>query len=310
MDLLYTNTSERLRTLALRDRLDVILETFFPGRDETVVAPLRNAIMTAIGESTVPSGVLVAPTKEEAAALGHEGALLVEWFASTLRALALLRTAPRGELALDRDTWNELINAVDNRLLVRLRGIRDALVRAACNPGAVVNGRGEEGAASIGELAMWMDVPPSTAQSRRDAIVHKPWSMWEFWARTDGPQDRPPAEEGLRCPYCQRRDILVKGGRWDCPRCERSGPVVPRVYGDENGKARPAASKGKGDGIEPYVPLGLTTEDHRAEFHRAKDAFAERYLAEHGTATGFSAAFEESEEFARLFPLAFPQQQR
>lgn len=124
---------------------------------------------------------------EEAAALGGEAATLADWFDTALWALAMLRTGTnaRGPAEIDPatrkitpETLYTVINDVDNRLLPRIEGIRDAAVRAHQDNGG-----------SLGELALAMDVARSTAQYRRDALRNSAPSTWEHWATKGGPQD-------------------------------------------------------------------------------------------------------------------------
>lgn len=117
-------------------------------------------------------------THEESTALGAEAGMLTDWYTSALLALVELRTAEPGQSPyMEPDSWYYLINDMENRLAPRLRGIRDALIRAHADDGR-----------SVGDLAVAMDVVKSTAQGRRDAVVKRDPSVWETWARTGGPQ--------------------------------------------------------------------------------------------------------------------------
>jgi len=143
---------------------------------------------------THPVSVTIHLTRAEAAALGAELSTITDWYASALLALVALRTG-----RLDGDTaatgpgrttaadWHALISDVDRRLMPRLTGIRDALIRAHAAAGG-----------SIGDLAVAMDVPRSTAQARRQAVLTRD-SAWEVWAITGGPGlPPPPTEVGAR----------------------------------------------------------------------------------------------------------------
>lgn len=105
-----------------------------------------------------------------------DAALVADWMDTVFYALSKLRS---GELRLDgtRDeqTLNVIrtgINDISTRLLPRLQGIVDALIRAHYDAGG-----------SHGELARAMDVERSTAQARGDKVRRTlPPSTWERWA--------------------------------------------------------------------------------------------------------------------------------
>src|SRR5512139_740222 len=118
-----------------------------------------------------------------------DAALVADWMDTVFYALSRLRS---GELRLDgtRDekTLNDIytgINDISTRLIPRLQGIVDALVRAHYDAGG-----------THGELARAMDVERSTAQTRGDKIRKTaPPSTWERWATGElDPQTRPAAE--------------------------------------------------------------------------------------------------------------------
>ncbi len=74
--------------------------------------------------------------------------MLADWFHSALWALATLRTVNPAERTVSKSSWHTMVNDVDHRLLPRLEGIRDALIRAYDTSGG-----------SVGDLAIAMDVP-------------------------------------------------------------------------------------------------------------------------------------------------------
>ncbi|MFF7013226.1 hypothetical protein ACFY9Y_35030 [Streptomyces fimicarius] len=131
--------------------------------------------------------ITISLTPAEAAALGSEADTLADWFDTALWALAMLRTGTNehGHLPgqdvreVTPDSLYTVINDLDNRLLPRLQGIRDAAIR-----------RHNELGGSLNNLALAMDVSKSTAQSRRNAVLDgrdRP-SHWENWAVKDGPR--------------------------------------------------------------------------------------------------------------------------
>lgn len=105
-----------------------------------------------------------------------DAATLADWMDTVFYALSKLRG---GELRLDGtrdgDTLSAIytgINDLSTRLLPRLQGIIDALIRAHYDAGG-----------SHSELARAMDVERSTAQSRADRVRRTlPPSTWERWA--------------------------------------------------------------------------------------------------------------------------------
>ena len=132
-----------------------------------------------------PGGVDISVTftSEQLAALGADAGLFLDWTETALWALVALRTGVWGaglesQGPINDKGWYTIINDLDHRLLCRLQGIRDAAIRAHAGSGG-----------SIGNLALAMDVPRSTAQSRRDAVLSREPDMWETWARKGGPQE-------------------------------------------------------------------------------------------------------------------------
>ena len=104
-----------------------------------------------------------------------DAALVADWMDTVFYALSRLRS---GELRLDgtRDerTLSDIytgINDLSVRLIPRLQGIVDALVRAHYDAGG-----------THGALARAMDVERSTAQTRGDKIRKARPTMWELWA--------------------------------------------------------------------------------------------------------------------------------
>lgn len=304
MELTFTDETEPSRVDQLRTAVRQVLDQEMNGRiAKRRLDELIEAVDEQIAASRVPTGILIELDEEDRAALGHDAAVMTDWFATALLALVKLRGAPLGRLTLTSGTWLTLIGDLEHRLLPRLQGIRDALVRLHAQPFAVLEEPGVTRRGTLDELASAMDAPKSTAQSRRLAVLGRPTSGFEEWARVEGPQDRPRAEGGARCPFCLRRDIIVKERRWDCPRCRRSGPV------DEVPADGIVVRELRFVDYEPYRPLGEVEPepDYRAQYHAAFDRFAEQYLDERLGTVGCAAAWERTAEFKRLYPLAFPQ---
>ncbi|WP_055689461.1 hypothetical protein [Streptomyces prasinus] len=129
-------------------------------------------------ESRLGGGdIVISLTPEQSQKLGMDVGMLADWFHSALWALATLRSADPAEQTVPANSWHTMINDVDHRLLPRLEGIRDALIRAhAANGG------------SVGDLALAMDVARSTAQYRRDVLRNSNPGLFEQWAVSGGPQ--------------------------------------------------------------------------------------------------------------------------
>jgi hypothetical protein len=129
-------------------------------------------------ESRLGGGdIVISLTPEQSQKLGMEVSMLADWFHSVLWAMATLRTVNPAEGTVSANSWHTMINDVDHRLLPRLEGVRDALIRAHDTSGG-----------SVGDLALAMDVPRSTAQYRRDVLRRSQKSTWEDWAVFGGPQ--------------------------------------------------------------------------------------------------------------------------
>lgn len=134
-------------------------------------------------ESRLGGGdIVISLTPAQSKALGAEAGTMADWFHSALYAMALLRSG-RGidgqPYFAGPNDWYTPINDLDNRLIRRLEGIRDAVVRAHANSGGTVQ-----------DLALAMDVPRSTAQYRREALLKAMPSTWERWAEDGGPEDK------------------------------------------------------------------------------------------------------------------------
>lgn len=141
--------------------------------------------------------ITIGLTPQEAAALQGETHELADWFDSLLYALVALRTGQSSRTTLrtnaaghpERDIsiadLQVLINDLDKKLMPRVQGVHDALIRLH----KVMGG-------SLPQLATAMDVSKSTAQSRRNKVTEAPITGWEEWAIAGGPQDRP------RCQAC------------------------------------------------------------------------------------------------------------
>lgn len=126
--------------------------------------------------------ITISLTPSQAKALGGEAGTMADWFHTGLWAMALLRSGrnAQGEpyIAGPND-WYTAINDLDHRLIPRLEGVRDAVVRAHA-----------QGGGSVGDLALAMDVARSTAQYRREALLKSMTSTWENWAVDGGPEDK------------------------------------------------------------------------------------------------------------------------
>lgn len=124
--------------------------------------------------------VALAYHPDQRAAIGADVALFTDWLDTALLALVALRTGSptgAGGPAVDLSFWHTVVNDLDHRLLPRLQGIRDAAIRAHAGAGGTVR-----------DLALAMDVAPSTAQYRRERVLDADPSFWETWAREGGPQ--------------------------------------------------------------------------------------------------------------------------
>jgi len=154
--------------------------------------------------------ITISLTPQEADALGAQASDLADWFHSALWALAILRSGrlPTIPDALHADAhkdqpagpgdWYTIINDLDRRLLPRLQGVRDAAIRKHAEVGG-----------TLPNLALAMDVPKSTAQSRRNAVLNgtdRP-SPWELWA-TDGGQHQDPSTDDLNDAVWDGRGIV------------------------------------------------------------------------------------------------------
>ncbi|MDQ1041789.1 hypothetical protein [Streptomyces sp. V4I2] len=185
-------------------------------------------------ESRLGGGdIVISLTPAQSKALGAEAGTMADWFHSALWAMAMLRSGRNsaGEpyFAGPAD-WYTPINDLDNRLIRRLEGIRDAVVRSHARSGGTVQ-----------DLALAMDVSRSTAQYRREALLAAMPSTWERWAEDGGPDDKGRIEDpykpgtpvadgdfvigqkvrvvGVSGPLADRTDLIGKTGRvatgWD-----------------------------------------------------------------------------------------------
>jgi hypothetical protein len=134
-------------------------------------------------ESRLGGGdIVISLTPAQSKALGMEAGVMADWFHSALYAMAMLRTGrnSQGEpYFAGPNDWYTAINDLDHRLIPRLEGVRDAVVRAHANSGGTVE-----------HLALAMDVPDSTAQFRQDVLLRTMPSTWEKWAEDGGPEDK------------------------------------------------------------------------------------------------------------------------
>jgi len=117
--------------------------------------------------------IIISLTPEEVRRLGVDAAVLADWFDTALWVLARLRNGHE----MTAQDWHTAINDLDHRLLPRIEGIRDAVIRAHAAAGG-----------SVGDLALAMDVPRSTAQYRREVLLAAPPGLWESWALSGGPE--------------------------------------------------------------------------------------------------------------------------
>lgn len=126
--------------------------------------------------------ITISLTPAQAKALGGEAGVMADWLHSVLHAMAMLRTGrnAQGEPYFTGPSdWFTAINDIDHRLIPRLEGVRDAVVRSHANSGGTVE-----------HLALAMDVPDSTAQFRQQVLLRTMPSTWEKWAEDGGPQDK------------------------------------------------------------------------------------------------------------------------
>ncbi len=127
--------------------------------------------------------ITISLSQKEAAALGHFFDL-ADWFDTALWGLSLLRTGEshRGPLGAETGpaTAGQMATVVghlDHRLIPRLEGIRSAAIRRHAELGG-----------TVGDLALAMDAPRSTAQYRRETLLAKTPVGFEHWAANGGPQ--------------------------------------------------------------------------------------------------------------------------
>ena len=133
-------------------------------------------------ESRLGGGdIVISLTPDQADKLGMEASVIADWFHTMLWALATLRTANSADGAVSTAALHTMITDVDHRLMPRLEGVRDALIRTLDDNGG-----------SLGDLAIAMDVARSTAQYRRDVLRRSRPSTWEIWATGGGPTDYKP----------------------------------------------------------------------------------------------------------------------
>lgn len=128
-------------------------------------------------------------TREQSAALGGDAYRLADWLHTVMYTVAALRTdtATVGEKPASQDPrfWYLPIDHLDNRLLPRLKAIRDAAIRAHALAGG-----------TYADLAIAMDAPRSTAQRRRDKVMDSEPSAFERWACGTAPGQRIAPVEG------------------------------------------------------------------------------------------------------------------
>lgn len=197
---------------------------------------------------------------------------MVEWFGSTLRALASLRRGQWNarDWTLTADSPEEMdalrsdpdalaragaywvVNDLA-RLAPRLKGIEAATIREHAARGG-----------SIGHLALAMDTNRATAQSRRNAVLKQEPSTWEQWATgqlRSGPT--PPGSSTKRCPLCG--DLILKPAYVDhvenCPGSEHGGRSVVNIA---SGNARVGFQRGVVHG-DVHVARSSRTERMTAD---------------------------------------------
>ncbi|MER7050395.1 hypothetical protein ABT391_36820 [Streptomyces jumonjinensis] len=133
--------------------------------------------------------ITISLTHAQQKALGADSGNMADWLHTAFWAMAVLRTGrnSQGEPYIaGPDDWFGAITALEHRLLPRLQGVRDAVVRAHADSGG-----------SIGDLSLAMDVVRSTAQYRREALMKARPTGWETWAVDGGPEDKPARPEDV-----------------------------------------------------------------------------------------------------------------
>ncbi|GAA3821439.1 hypothetical protein GCM10022226_47220 [Sphaerisporangium flaviroseum] len=119
-------------------------------------------------------------TASEAHSIGRDALLMAEILDSCLWAMAMLRTGANsrdaGSPAPTVGDWAAALRGLD-RLAPRLRGTRDAVVRAYLAFGG-----------STQRLADVMAVPLSEIQNETERMMAKPPDVWEEWATTPRPE--------------------------------------------------------------------------------------------------------------------------
>jgi hypothetical protein len=140
------------------------------------------SVRYTLGEAAVDGGldVTISLNPAEARVLGEDALELGDWFNTVLETLLLLRTGAFPSRPPRRPTeedWEVAIHETLCQLMPRLQGISDATVRTAHGHGL-----------SHADIALSMDVPRSTAQSRIRKITSQPTAAtFEDWALTDHP---------------------------------------------------------------------------------------------------------------------------
>ena len=109
---------------------------------------------------------VLAYSPETIAAIGEPDLkILIQVFHEAVQGLEALRTNPQ---QLTRSELWSIVHHIEVNLVPRLTGIRDAATRQA--------------GGSLGDMAEAMDVPRSTAQTRKEALDQREPSKFERWA--------------------------------------------------------------------------------------------------------------------------------
>ncbi|MEU6299776.1 hypothetical protein [Streptomyces erythrochromogenes] len=123
--------------------------------------------------------IILSLTPEETELLGADARQLSASFHELLLTLTHLRRegllAPEEteDRAVIAEYYRESLVALARTLQPRLAGTVDAAIRAHAERGG-----------TIADLTRALDVPRSTAQSRRKVVTTAPPSPWEMWAAT------------------------------------------------------------------------------------------------------------------------------
>lgn len=145
--------------------------------DHNADAPRRHDIKFIRQDDGTDAAVITFPPGTDY--LGVDAPLLIDYFDTVIIALHSLRAgeydAPGPETV--RRLYNSIMH-VDQKLLPRLNGLRNALIRAHYAAGG-----------SHRDLSLAMDTSRETAISRGNKIRNSEPDQWERWARRELPAD-------------------------------------------------------------------------------------------------------------------------